>query len=259
MSKRTSVCLICHYPREVWLEFLSKITDYDVYLVIDDNSQNYQEKYHTQYPTLNFIQVDNEEYKAAGFIDVDFMEEIISGWHKSLYYFCIKHPAIYEHTWFFEDDVFFHSEETLRAIDIKHPDSDLLSNKFAVNDDGNASWHWYKVQTRYPLPWYNAMTCIVRMSRKCLDCIASYAAEHKTLFFIEAMFPTIAMKCDLICDSPNEFRNVYFRHEFNPVVLNGVDLYHPYKDYDLHKTLRDFIDTKVKYMTLLEQIKKRSS
>ena len=259
MSKQINLCLICHYPREIWINFLSKITEYDVYLIIDDNSQNYQEKYQTQYPNLNFIQINDHEYKNANFIDVDFMNEIISGWHKAIYYFCVKNKINYKHTWFFEDDVFFHSEQTLKNIDEKYPSSDLLCNKININDDGNTNWHWYKIQTRYPLPWYNTMTCIVRISRKYIECIALYVLEHKSLFFIEAMFPTIAMKCELICDSPNEFRNIYYRNEFNPVVLNVNDLYHPYKNYDLHKVLREFIDTKAKYMELLEKIKNSES
>lgn len=41
MNNTNAVCLICHKPNDIWLGFLSKFTSYDIYVVVDDNSQQY--------------------------------------------------------------------------------------------------------------------------------------------------------------------------------------------------------------------------
>jgi hypothetical protein len=54
--------------------------------------------------------------------------------------------------WFFEDDVFFNNENTLLQIDLKHPYSDLLSNVYTENKDGEKkSWLWRKITIHDPL------------------------------------------------------------------------------------------------------------
>ena len=42
---KTCVCLICFKPNDIWIEFLSKFTKYDVFIIIDDNSKDYKDKY----------------------------------------------------------------------------------------------------------------------------------------------------------------------------------------------------------------------
>ena len=37
------ISLICYKPNDIWVEFLSKFTKYDIYLIIDDNSKDYKE------------------------------------------------------------------------------------------------------------------------------------------------------------------------------------------------------------------------
>lgn len=242
---KSAICLISHYPTKEWMDFLFLFQRYDVYIIVDDNSKNYQEEYGKIYQNINFIQIENDAYKAAGYIDRDFANEIISGWHKALYYFsriCTKH----DHVWFFEDDVFFYSEKTLRKIDDEYPDSDLLSQGLTVNEEGPESdvWHWYKITMKYEPPFYNTMVCISRLSRELLSKISDYAYEYKTLFFIEAMFPTLAIKHNLKNDCPKEFYTVYYRNEFDLFKLNKTNLYHPIKRKDIYPILREQIEIK---------------
>ena len=44
---------------------------------------------------------------------------------KALYYF-YKNDINYDHIWFIEEDVFIPTIETIKNIDIKYPDNDLL-------------------------------------------------------------------------------------------------------------------------------------
>ena len=59
---RNAVCLIAHYPREVWMEFLNKFIFYDIYMIVDDNSEDYTELYSKKYPNIKFIQINNKNY-----------------------------------------------------------------------------------------------------------------------------------------------------------------------------------------------------
>lgn len=235
---RNAFCLIVHYPRKSWMEFLSTFVYYDVYMIVDDNSQNYQELYGKKYPNIWFIQIDNDDYKNSHFIDDDFPKETISGWHKALYYFSILNIT-FDNVWFFEDDVFLYKESTLFQIDLQYPSSDLISASLEANFEGlTTDWHWYKITVNYPAPWYKGMMCAVRLSAHLLKYIREYADKNKSLFFIEAMFPTIAKHHNLICVSPDELQHIYYRHEFNLIDIKKTHLYHPMKEFDLHELLR---------------------
>jgi hypothetical protein len=91
-------------------------------------------------------------------------------------------------------------------------------------------------------PHYNAMVCIVRMSKRLLSKIAEYAQTYKTLFFIEALFPTLAMQNKFICNSPSEFNNIHYRYDFKHYDITKNELYHPIKNKDSHSLLRTYMD-----------------
>lgn len=234
---QNNICLICLRPRKVWLDFFAGFKDYSVFFMIDDNSVNYADLYKNEYPSLKFIQVYN---KSPNFIDKDFPNEILTGWHKALYYFSNENLDYYN-TWFMEDDVFFYDENTLKNIDIKYPNSDCLTNTATAYDAREPAWHWYKITMNYDLPWYNAMVCATRLSRTMLSKIKEYADTHGTLFFIEAMFPTLTIKNNLIHDSPSELENIYYRDEIDLTSLSPYKLYHPMKNLDIYNELREQI------------------
>jgi len=51
---KTCVCLLCYKPNDIWIDFLSKFTKYDIYIVIDDNSTDYKKQYST-FSNINII------------------------------------------------------------------------------------------------------------------------------------------------------------------------------------------------------------
>ena len=256
--QQLSIALICHSPpQEVWMIFLNRFMFYRVYFIIHDNSQNYQEIYGSKYTNINFIQITNEEYQSKGFIDNDFSEESLQCWYKSLYYFTYMNTSS-EHVWFIEDDVFFHSEYTLKNLDTRYHMCDFLSNKIIVTENDTSVWHWYKINTPdYTLPLYNTMTNAVRMSKTMLIHIRNYIEKHGRLFFIEAFLPTVAIKNGLSCKSPDELNHIYFKHDFDLKLLHKRELYHPFSDIYSHEMLRELVDMKSKYDTLIDRITNR--
>ena len=240
---KNALCLISHYPNPNWMDFLNNFTYYDIFIIVDDNSQNYQDVYGVKYKHIKFIQIDNEEYKNANYIDRDFLSEVISGWHKSLYYFS-KMNTTYDNVWFFEDDVFFYNEKTLLKLDSQYPDTDLLSQELTEYNDVIDVWHWYKITMNYPKPFYNTMVCMVRMSKNLLQKILDYSLTYNTLFFIEAMFPTLCIKNQLSHESPPQFHNIFYRHEFDIFSFNKDNLYHPIKRPNIYPLLREYIHHK---------------
>ena len=142
---------------------------------------------------------------------------------------------------FFEDDVFFYNEQTLLNIDIHYPNCDLLSNTYTENILGNKNtWHWSKITIQFPPPYYSAMVCSVRMSKLLLSKIKEYALKYKTLFFLEALFPTICMKYKLTHCSPIEFSNIVYRYNYTIHDINKLYLYHPLKNIKSHLLFRKY-------------------
>lgn len=240
-----AICLISHYPNNVWIDFLKNFELYDIYIIVDDNSINYQEKYsHNSYKNIFFIQIYNNEHINNGYCDRDFPNEKLSGWHKALYFFS-KLNNTYEHVWFFEDDVFFYSEKTINDIDKIYPYSDLLSSPLSINSNGSKDfWHWYKININLEPPYYNGMVCAVRMSNKLLTHISNYVDNNKSLFYIEALFPTLAKYNILKCDIPIEMEYIYFRHNFRMTDMTCNYIYHPLKNISLHDPLRTILSAK---------------
>ena len=124
MNKTTNkIALICLKPEEPYLEFLNNFTNYEVYIIIDDNSVNYTLLYSAKHTNLRFIQIPDEICSQYGFTNVNNFGVLkhISGWDKALYYLSLNFKNTDSNTkiWFIEDDVFFYDEETLLRIDAK--------------------------------------------------------------------------------------------------------------------------------------------
>jgi hypothetical protein len=138
-----------------------------------------------------------------------------------------------------EDDVFFYNEDTILNIDNQYIDDDLLSNIYGENTTGKKDyWHWYRINIQYAPPYYNGMMCAVRFSNNMMKCVNNYANENNTLFFLEALFPTIAIKNNLKYSIPCEF-NIHWKYEFQKENINTTSLYHPVKYLDNHIYFRN--------------------
>ena len=237
------IALICFKPNDIYLDFLNKFSNYEVYIIIDDNSVNYSALYFTKYNNLKFIQMPERICINYGFTNVNQIgvKKRVSGWDKALCYFAFN-TNVNEKVWFIEDDVFFHSEDTLLKIDAKYPDCDLLANSDFKPATNMNEWLWPIIQIKLEGPYYCGMMCAIRLSQNVLDRIRDYATLNKELFFLEALFPTLSKALNCCC--PDELKTVVFRHDYTyeKVSLNkykGIDnIYHPVKNILKHEEFR---------------------
>lgn len=239
MNKKAFV-LITHKPNRIinYIRFLDTFNKYDKYLVIDDNSIEYN-TLKTLYTNINFIQINNSLCIESGIKNLNtlVLKKEVSGWDKAIYSFIEKYNH-YDYIWFCEDDVFFYDENTILQIDKNYPDQDLLCNSayVAEKDDG---WFWWDKILPTPItpPYYYGMMCISRMSYKLLESVKNYANIYKTLFFLEAFFTNLTIKNKLkVAISPPEFEYVGRKSATH---YNRKNLYHPIKNLNNHLTIRN--------------------
>lgn len=247
--KKKCICLITLNPNTIWLEFLNGFKKYDIYVVIDDNSKNYSETYGKTYPNISFIQINNYKCEESGFINVNFlMKKNVTGWEKALYYFATLERD-YSNVWFIEDDVFFYSEKTILNIDKNHPDSDILVSD-CIRRSNSRSWpHWKVIEINFEQPYFRAMVCATRLSKHLLAHIAQYARDNKTLFFLEALFPTIAKQYKLKYSTPLELITIVWRRNWKEEHINTNFIYHPIKNIEQHEILRKKKKPNIKSLT----------
>ena len=82
------ICLLTYKPHKIWLDFLNDFSKYDIYIIIDDNTLNYNDLYNNKYPNISFIQIENDICLQSGFIDLNMtIHKKITSWEKGLYYF----------------------------------------------------------------------------------------------------------------------------------------------------------------------------
>ena len=229
-----AICLITFKPNIVYLDFLNKFNNYDIYVIIDDNVDDYSIII-TQYPKINFIQINNNDCLTSGFKNTSYvtLKKDVTGWDKALHYFA-NVKSMYDYVWFMEDDIYFYNENTLTNIDIKYNDQDILCNSSFEEAKLN-EWLWHLIKINLPPPYYCGMMCITRFSKNMLMAIKDYASKNNTLFFLEALFPTIAVKYNLKYHTNlDEFITVTHRdvHDLNK--LNKTNLYHPMKNIKNH-------------------------
>ena len=211
--------------------------------MIDDNSKDYKEQY-SKFHTIHVIQIKNEDCERNGFVNMNFLiEKKVTAWEKAVYYFSTINRN-YDKVWYFEDDVFFHNEQALLNIDSNYGSSDLLSNSFSKNITGHKNnWHWNRIDIQFSPPYYCAMVCCIRASLTLLTKIRKYAKNHKTLFFLEALFPTICKKHHLQHDVPQQLKNIVYRKDYKDEDITKQKLFHPIKDISKHTYYRKMLNS----------------
>lgn len=242
-QNKNKIALICFKPNDIYLEFLNKFSNYEVYIIIDDNSVNYTSLYQTKYENLQFIQIPQQICKQYGFINVNKIgiKKLVSGWDKALCYFALNFSNTNFKVWFIEDDVFFHNEDALMKIDTRYLDYDLLANSDFKPATNKNEWLWNYIRIKQPGPYYCGMVCATRLTQNVLEKIRDYATLHKELFFLEALLPTLANIKDTKCCCPEELKTVVFRHEYTyEKVSNKDNIYHPIKNISKHIEFRNF-------------------
>ena len=253
---KKAIALIVKEPDEIYLDFLqdfaqgpagTAFAQYDIYIIVDSDKD--LTELTNKYKNLNFIQLSDQHCLNHGFQKVNYIgiKKKVSGWDKALLFFSVIIPLKYEHVWFIEDDVFFLKEQVLINLDQKYPNQDLIANcdfdKNNVNKNPtNVGWVWPLISIKIDKPWYAGMMCITRMSKYLLQGIRWYALKFDTLFFLEALFPTITSHFKLSYAQPTEletvtYRDVFFLEEDDKKRIE-THVFHPMKDLNKHKELR---------------------
>jgi hypothetical protein len=248
-----AIALIVLEPREIYLDFLLTFSNYDIYIIIDSDKDQEAITSLAKYKRLNFVQFDKELCRNNGFQNVNYIgvNKLISGWDKALLFFSVIIPKKYKHVWFIEDDVFFLKEQQLTDLDVQYPKQDLIANcdfkSQTTNNIDEFPWVWHQIDIRLLTPHYSGMMCIVRLSDELLKAIEWYAATYKTLFFLEALFPTLTSHFKLSYVRPEELVTVTFRDPFFEDLDNIKDedlkrlethIFHPIKDLNKQLELR---------------------
>ncbi len=238
--------LLCQQPHTDWLDFLQTFP-YDCYVFIDDNSFDCS-YLSNKYPQIKLIQLDDDICYQSGyhsshsqyFYRKKKMSKRVTSVEKALYFFKKICNESYSNYWLCEDDVFIHSINNLIAVDLQY-NQDFLSNTIIENDGSKSDWHWSTIDAKSRPPWYQCMVCITRISNKLLDVIDQFATKHKTFYFSEAMFPTLAIKSGLSYAEPNQFKWVLYNTIWTEFNIQPGGFYHPVKDINSHKNIRKII------------------
>ena len=262
MQNKKAVCVIAKDYDKNWVSFLNTFDQYDVYFIVDNNLTQY-----SKYSNVEVVQITNEKCDEEGFKHlVDMIERFnkISGWDKAVYYFA-KIKTSYEYVWFLETDVFLESQNTLRLIDEQCLEIDFLAfdiseAKKEPHEQFPNYWWWPKIYKKHStlceLFFYSSLCCHTRMSFKFLSKIKEYAENHKTLYFLEAFFPSLCVKNNLTHKDLKEFnaitKPIYNRPgiELDSKIKNLMFtthknvLFHPIKNTNEHKERRMWLAIK---------------
>lgn len=253
MPTKVAIALIVLEPREIYLDFLLTFSNYDIYIIIDTDKDQETITSLVKYKKLNFVQFDKQLCQNLGFQNVNYIgvNKLISGWDKALLFFSVIIPLKYKHIWFIEDDVFFLKEQQLTDLDTHYTNTDLIANcdfkSQTTNNIAEFPWLWHQIDIKLMKPHYSGMMCITRLSNRLLKAIKWYATTYKTLFFLEALFPTLVSHFKLSYVRPEELVTVTFRDPFFEDLDNIKDedlarlethIFHPIKDLNKQLELR---------------------
>lgn len=238
---KNKLILLTVRPSTTWLQFLNTFQHYEIHVLIDDNTYDPTND-KANYKNIVFVQINAEECEKAGFNNVTYLFFFkITAWDKVLYYIQSFESHDFANVYILEDDVFIYDENTLLAMDEKNKDADLLSNNLSVyiNEKSDPYWHWKRIlPLPFQPPYFNGMMCCVRFSKKLIQCISDYAKTHKKLFFLEALFPTLCIRNNLIYKKNKEFDTVVYRHDWQIENIKRENIYHPLKDHRFHEVIR---------------------
>ena len=98
------------------------------------------------------------------------------------------------------------------------------------------------------------MCCASRMSNSVLSKIKEYANKHKTLYFHEALSPTLCHFYKYSHKSPKELVNIIWRRTYEDKDIDKNNLYHPVKDITKHTYYREMLAAFLETEQQLKQI-----
>lgn len=240
MSK-VAICLVTRFLNQKWVDFLKSFTQYDIYIIVDDNSVIHESPIPGT-TNIHIIQMEESICRETNYYNSSIWTGLkgVIAWDKALYYFN-RINNVHGHVWFIEDDVFFMGEETLLKIDDTYLTADLLCSFSEMNPHGDVKhgWnHWVNVIHRIGTPWARGLICICRLSRRLLGLVDTYVSD-RPLMFIESLFHSLAVQNKLSIEHPHEMRNtVQFNGQWSENEIEPTKIYHPMKNIDEHEVLR---------------------
>jgi len=250
---KTAVVFLCkEYNKSVW-EFAKQIkqkTSFDPYIIIDEvipENTGFSIKDALDGPATIHVSEKyciEKGYHKSNIKGSTHIQKDPIAMDKFLYMFC-EHLK-YDFIWCFEDDVFIPKIETIVNLHEKYSSFDLITPNNFYKDNSFPDWHWPHIFKCAEPPYYYSMVCAMGMSSKMLDVIKKQANEKKELFFIEAMFNTLAMQDkDLRVTDAFELKSVVWMGDWgiDEFLLLPNNVFHPRKDIDNHFELREKIET----------------
>jgi hypothetical protein len=171
----------------------------------------------------------------------------VIAYDKFLWLFAKKNLDNLDNIWVFEDDCFIPSVDALISLNEKYKKLDLVTPNNFKKNDSVLDWHWKAISESIKEPYYYSMVCGAMFSNKMLLEIRKYVLENNKLFYIEAMFNTLAMQVGLNVIGAPELKSIVWVGEWglDEFVQLPNNIFHPLKDIENHKEYRKDIKTAV--------------
>jgi hypothetical protein len=245
---KTAVVFLANNPSQGTLDFameLSQTTDFHVFIVIDNNEKYYGKSFRD----VNIIQVPDALCVANGYYNSNISDSATHikknpiALDKFLYSFCTIYTT-YDFVWVFEDDVFIPSIDTIVNLDERYNEYDLITPNNFAKTDSVLDWHWKHVINEHNSPYFYSMICGMGLSRTMLNAVKRYVGWHKSLFYCEVMFNTLAHHTQLKVKDAFELKSIVWmgKWDIDEFLLLPHNVFHPRKDIDNHDNLRRQIE-----------------
>jgi len=243
---KSAVVFLTTIPQSGTIRFAQKIKTllgHDVFIVIDQNKYDPNTSL-----DITYVKVKEEFCEQMGYINSNIGDNVTHirknpiAMDKFLLFFC-ENTLPYDFVWVFEEDVFIPSLDVFERLDKKYSNYDLVTpNNFRKNDN-SMDWHWRHVVDKVSPPYYYSMVSAMGLSKNMLSVIKDYVQEYKTLFYIEVMFNTLAMKNRLSVIDAIELKSIVWMGEWglDEFLLLPDNIFHPIKSIEEHEIFRDAI------------------
>jgi hypothetical protein len=249
---KTAIVFLTKTPHANTIKFAKEIqekTPFEVIIIADDYEYNHQKK-----TTMGMgsdvpitIQIGDalcvsKGYHHSNINGATHIKKDPIAMDKFLYLLCEEWN--FDFVWVFEDDVFIPSVDTIINLHRNYCQYDLVTPNNFLKQDTLPDWHWKHIFSKIEPPYYYSMVCAMGLSKAMLDCIKKYVAENGELFYIEAMFNTLAMQNGLEVMDAFELKSIVWQGEWgiDEFLLLPNNVFHPRKDIENHPTLRKQIE-----------------
>lgn len=156
-------------------------------------------------------------------------DRLVIAWDRA-FFFLSHYKDLYDYAWICEDDVGF----TPKSLsDLLEKRKDNSSDFMAARQDVGKDWHLWETLHNCEVVEQRLATFnpLVRASRKFVEVIANVANSHKRLFFLEALFGSVAISSGLRVEFLDELDSDHFHYLPTIDRWDGSErIFHPIKD-----------------------------